>query len=163
MGRKVEVNGQHYAHWRVVNEDPSFVAWLQTPDPVFGAPRLGVLREAFSKGNAAQMKAIFGAYTREQTVVGASPVASPTHTAAEPAQAPAATGRVPLETFAAPGRPSGSSPAGAPGDKRTWTQTDIQRFYRQVQQGHFANNPAEKAALEADLVRAAMENRVLKR
>lgn len=158
LGRPVEVNGSSAPNWRVINEDPTFISWLQQPDPISGQQRMGLLRDAFAQGNAARMKAVFGAFVKEHTVVEAAPVASSTHTPAS-----AGTGRVPLENFAAPGRPSGAAPVGAPGEKRTWTQREISDFYRRVQKGEFLNNPAEKGRLEQDLVNAAMEGRVLKR
>jgi hypothetical protein len=139
--------------WRVVNDDQEFVAWLNHADVISGQQRLKLLRDAFDAGNAVRMKALFKAFIAEHTAVNTP---SPTPSTQTPTGADATS----LEAFVAPGRTSGPGPVGASREKRMWTQTDISRFYRDVTQGKYRDDPARKLAIEQDIHAAMAEGRI---
>jgi hypothetical protein len=146
-------DGRH-ERWRVVNEDPKFLEWLQQHDVFTGHKRLLQLRDAFTSGQHSRFKAFFEAFAREQTATQAAPQ---THSTDTPAQEPV---RPSLEQFAMPGRNSGPATPGAPADKILWTNASIAAFYRDCNKGLYRNKEPERARLEADLVAAAREGRV---
>lgn len=146
-------DGGQVERWRVVNEDPIFLGWLQKPDTFSGQHRLALLRDAFSTGNSQRMKAFFDTFVREQTVTQTSPASQPGHTSQE-------TAKPTLESFAMPGRQSGSPQAGASNEKRVWSQQDITAFYRDINAKRFDGREAEKTRLEADLFAAMREGRI---
>jgi hypothetical protein len=146
-------DGSRY-NWRQVNDDPTFVTWLQQPDPFSGHVRLAMLRDAFNAGQSSRMKAFFDTFVREQTVSQSPPAAQATDT---PAREP---GRPSLEDFAMPGRINGSAPVGASNEKRVWSQRDITAFYRSIQQGKFEGKAAERLRQEQDIIAAASEGRI---
>lgn len=140
--------------WRVINDNPQFITWLQQDDPFSGQNRLRLLREAFDAGNAPRMKTIFKAFMTEHTVTQSAPPPQPTHTPAPGTDGPT------LESLAAPGRASGSPPVGAPTDKRVWTHPDITAFYRDVQRGKYAQDPVARQRIENDIFAAQSEGRI---
>lgn len=141
-------------NWRATNDDPAFLSWLRGVDPFSGRVRHDMLGEAYVGGDAARTASFFHAFTTEHTAV--SPASRP-----EPAHTPdAGAGRPSLESLAAPGRAKTSGSNGAPSEKRIWTRNDITAFYRDVNRGAFEGRDAERARLEADLVKATTEGRV---
>jgi hypothetical protein len=140
--------------WRVTNEAPAFLNWLQQPDPMSGQQRQQMLTSAFLGGSYPRVAAFFKAYAQEHTAPQV-PV-TPAHTP-QPG-----TGGPSLEDLAAPGRGTGPTQSGAPADKRIWTSNSIAAFYRDVQRGVFAGTgrEAERLRLEQDIFTAAAEGRV---
>lgn len=144
--------------WRVINDSPEFVTWLQQTDPFTGHQRVLILRDAYSSGDARRTSAFFKAFLAEHTVVNLAPGGPAAHTpAANPA--PGAGGPT-LESLAAPGRGSGPTSGGAPDGKRVWTNQSIAAFYRDVNKGAYASREVEKQRLETDIFAAAAEGRV---
>lgn len=137
--------------WRTTNDDPEFLSWLNQEDVFTGKPRMGLLSEAFSRGDVARTGAFFKAYYAEHTAVTPSGQTEP-HTQE--------AGRPSLNDFVAPGRATGPAPAGAPAEKRLWTSRDIQAFYRDRATGKFAGREAESLRLEQDIFAAVAEGRV---
>ena len=140
--------------WRVVNDNPEFIAWLEQADPFTGTQRMALLRDAFGRGDVVRTGAFFKAYINEHTARQVPAVAQPTPQTE--------TGRPTLGDFATPGRASGQAPGGAPADKRIWTQPAIAAFYRDLTKGAYRDKVAEAAKLEADIIAAAAEGRILK-
>jgi len=69
--------------------------------------------------------------------------------------------QIPLASLAAPG--SGHAPSAPPPSaeaKQTYTRAQVQEFYRQCAKGYLANDPAQKAAYEAEIALAAAEGRI---
>lgn len=141
--------------WRVINNNPQFIAWLELRDPFSGHQRILMLRDAYAAGDAVRTMAFFKAFITEHTVVNPAPGGTPAHTPEAPG-----TGGPTLTDLAAPGRASGPPSVGAPADKRVWTTSDIATFYRDVQRGVWAGRDADKQSLERDIVAAAREGRV---
>lgn len=140
--------------WRQVNEDPQFIAWLNQVDPFTGQQRKVLLRDAFSRGDVNRTGAFFKAYLAEHTAVTQDPPPAP------PIPPEPGAGRPSLEDLAAPGRASGPAPAGAPAEKRIWSNQDISAFYRDVRRGVYEGREAEKLRLEQDIFAATTEGRI---
>lgn len=136
--------------WREVNRDPTFLAWLEAQDPYTGYPRRELLMGAYEQNNAERLLAFFNGYINEHAAVTPS-------TGEAPRQP-----QVSLETMVAPGAPQASGPAGTPLDRSTriLTQAEIDRFYADVHRGRYRGREADKAKIEAQIMRAVRENRV---
>ena len=142
--------------WRVTNDDPEFIAWLNQVDPFAGALRMQLLHDAFARGDAVRTGNFFKTFIAEHTAV--------TQPAAAPGQTPPTevAARPSLEDMAAPGRLSGPAPGngGAPTEKRIWSNREISAFYRDCTSGKYDAREADKVRIEADIFSAAAEGRV---
>lgn len=141
--------------WETMNGDPEFLRWLGQPDPYSGVPRQSLLNKAVEDKSAARAAAFFQGYKRELQAVspqGSQPAA--TSPASQPGQ------RVPLESLAAPGRAKPGA-SGAPQDKPTYTRSAITKFYDDVRRGAFRGREAEQARMEADIIAATREGRIM--
>ena len=137
--------------WRELNQHPEFLGWLENLDAYSGERRLDMLRQAFDKNNTARVVAFFKGFLNENAAFS---------TSREPGSN--AAPQVGLDTLVAPGRVSGDSQnraqEGQPG--HTWTQNEIQEFYRDVNRGTYRNNPDQRSRLENDIFLAQHENRI---
>jgi hypothetical protein len=140
--------------WRVINDAPAFIAWASQADPFSGQPRLQLLREAFSRGDALRTGRFFRAYMAEHTATSPIPPASPAHTPDT-----SGAGQLSLQDLAAPGRGGGPAPGGAP-EKRIWTKQHITAFYRDCTNGKYAGREAERIRTEEDIFAAAHDGRL---
>lgn len=139
--------------WRRQNDDANFVAWLQAPNVYSEHTKHWFLGEAYTKGNAQRVLAIFQEYAREHTAPEPEPEPAPI-----PAQQP--TG-VNLADLASPGRGRPVAPGnGAPAPKRRWTRAQITAFYSAKARGHYARNPAEADAIDRDINQAGFDGRI---
>lgn len=139
-------------NWREINSDPQFLAWLENVDPYVGQPRMDLLRRAFEENRTAQVKAFFKGFLDENAAL------TPGRE-----QASAATPQVNLETLVAPGTATGGDTARAQqedGAKPTYTEQDIQKFYRDVQKGVYRDDPKTRERIERDIFAAQRENRI---
>lgn len=143
--------------WRDVNNDPLFIGWLQEIDPFSGSPRIELLRQAYSMGDAVRTARFFKTYLAEQTAVIEPPAAITPQTP----PAGVASGRPSLEDLAAPGRSNTApAPSGAPAEKRMWTSKQITAFYRDRTDGKYAGREADALRTEQDIFAAASEGRI---
>lgn len=55
--------------WEKINESESFLKWLAVPNDITGASRHDGLTDAFRRGDAARVLAIFRQYEHEQTAL----------------------------------------------------------------------------------------------
>ena len=140
-------------NWREINTDTKFISWLDEREVFSGARRHDLLTQAFENNDAARVIAFFKSYLDENATV------QPT---AQPAQAPTQEPKVDLMSMAAPGTPKTDPQVGAQKDKRVYTHQEIAAFYRDVQKGLYKNNPAEKEAIERDIIAAGPEGRILR-
>lgn len=149
--RMLEQLDEAVPKWRELNQHPEFLGWLENLDAYSGERRLDMLRQAFDKNNTARVVAFFKGFLNENAAFS---------TSREPGSN--AAPQVGLDTLVAPGRVSGDSQnraqEGQPG--RTWTQAEIQEFYRDVNRGVYRNNPTERSKLENDIFLAQRENRI---
>lgn len=138
--------------WQQINNNPSFWAWLDQPDPFSGALRRQLITDAHVRGDAARTLAFFQAYKREHTMVDPGG-------GTQPAQTAAAADRLPLENLAAPGRGTGAPAAPGAPEKRIWTTAQITALYREKTRGQWDGREDDFRRLEQDISAAAREGR----
>jgi hypothetical protein len=148
------------AHWRQLNNDQNFIAWLGDIDPFAGVPRIEMLHDAARRTDVGRTAQFFRAYLREHT--------DQNQAYAGTAQTPAMSngqgaGRPSLESLAAPGRARAPVRQGGATEKRIWSPADIEGFYRDVQRGRYKGREADQLRIEADIVSAGLENRYVPR
>ena len=144
-------------NWRKTNVDPKFHEWLDQTDPYTGETRKELMLKAFDQKNAQRVKAFFVNYAKENAAV----VPDPTDPAPSGQGGMESGSTLDLENYVAPGTPRQGGDAGAPKDKRRWTSAEIGRFYSDVQKGKYRSRPEDKARIEADIVAATREGRVV--
>lgn len=153
--------------WQELNTHPGFVAWSQLPDIFSGAIRKDLMQEAWNSGDANRVVAFFQAYLAEEaatnpqgggqqrpaprTTVSSSPMIPP---AAQPQDA-----SLDLATLAAPGR--AHSAGSAPAEKPVYTAAEISKFYTDVAAGRWRGREAQRAAIDADIILAQHEGRII--
>jgi hypothetical protein len=146
--------------WRLVNDDPHFVGWLNQPDPFSGHIRMEMIQDAYARGDAARTGNFFKTYLSEHPEHTPEPEweRQTSHTR------PNGNGRTAgpsLERLAAPGRGAATSAnGGAQPEKRVWTNTEISAFYRDVTAGKYRSREADRVRIETDIISAASEGRV---
>lgn len=159
-------------NWNELNADPRFIHWVNLPDVYSGVIRQELMQQAWNQGEAHRVAAFFRAFLAEEAAVdpqgqgaraqgGFAPAAPPA-----PSYVPAGTpGPVPLQTrlsldqLAAPGR--AHSAAQQPADKPFYTAQDITRFYTDVAAGKWRTREADRAAIDADIIAAQHEGRII--
>lgn len=140
--------------WRKINLAPEFHDWLEQADPFSGQTRKRLMLDAFETKNALRVKAFFDSFVKENAVV--TPTSTP-----PPAVEAGASATLELSDYIAPGKPSSTSgQAGAPKEKRIWTNKEIGKFYSDCQKGHFKKRPDDRTRIEADIMSAINEGRV---
>jgi len=148
-------------NWQDINRHPSFIQWVGLPEVYSGVIRQQLMQEAWNNGDAQRVAAFFRAFLAEEAAVDprgtGSHVRPPTPA---PYQAPAPMAPRPtLESFAAPGRAQSGAPL--PADKPVYTAQDITRFYTEVAAGKWRTREAERAAIDADIISAQHEGRII--
>lgn len=157
VGRSVAVSEQQQMFafldkkrpdWRDLNHNPQFISWLGLHDPLSGAKRHDMLKEAFEANNSPRVLAFFDSYQAPAVGSGQSQQAAPP---------PAKT---PLQNLAAPGRANTAAQQAPVADKPVYTQDQIQRFYADVTAGRYRGREDEKDAVERDIFLAQKEGRI---
>lgn len=138
--------------WRALNQDETFVEWLQLPDPYSGAIRHELLKSAFERNDYPRFLAFFNGFLAEQAAIAAPQDTQPAPT---PTQAP----KIPLQNLAAPGRAK-STAAPKSVEKPIITRAQIAKFYTDVAAGKWRGREAEAKTFEADLFAAQQEGRI---
>ena len=142
--------------WRKTNTDPAFHEWLDQLDPFSGVARKVLMLKAFERKNAQQVRAFFDTYMQENA----------THNPTPTGQTPSGQGgsvqgsTLDLDNYIAPGTPRSGGNAGAPKDKRIWTNTEIGTFYSDIQKGRYKSRTDDRARIEADIIAATREGRI---
>lgn len=142
--------------WQVINQSPSFWAWLDQPDPFSGHLRRQLITDAHVRGDAARTLAFFQAYQREHTAVDPGAGTQPAQTGATQI---VPTDRLPLENLAAPGRGSASQAAPGAPEKRLWTTAQVTALYREKTEGRWNGREDAFHRLEQDVIAAGREGR----
>jgi hypothetical protein len=161
-------------NWQALNQDPRFVQWVGLPEVYSGVIRQELMQQAWNSGDAQRVAAFFRAFLAEEAAVdphagqaranGGFPTslapAPPTGMvpAATPGGVPLQT-RLSLDTLVAPGR--AHSAAQQPADKPVYTAQDITKFYTDVAAGKWRAREAERAAIDADIIAAQHEGRII--
>lgn len=132
--------------WRDVNADSAFHNWLLEIDPMTGLTRQSYLEDAQRNLDSRRVANIFTAW---QGLSGQS-------VAQSPRPAPATQ----LEKQVAPGR-SRSSGATATDQPKTYSSTDIRKFFEDVRKGLYKGKEAERDRIERDIFAAQRESRIV--
>ncbi|GMQ92431.1 MAG: hypothetical protein BMS9Abin11_1760 [Gammaproteobacteria bacterium] len=126
--------------WRVLNNDASFLQWLDKVDPFTGETRASLLSLAVSNSDSARAATFFNAYQSETAPAPAAPQ--------EPADtAPAPTGK---DKLVAPGKTKAVAPV--PNEKRNWTRAEIAKLYDDKMSGKITGKEFDR--LERDIFAA---------
>ena len=161
MTRMNATIGGMVPNWQEVNRHPAFIQWVGLPEVYSGVIRQQLMQEAWNNGDAQRVAAFFRAFLAEEAAVdprragvGAQPYRPAAFTPpATPVHRPT------LEQFAAPGRAQSGAPA--PTDKPVYTAQDITRFYTECSAGKWRTREAERAAIDADIIQAQHEGRII--
>lgn len=136
--------------WRVQNEDPKFIDWLEQVDPFSRIQRKMALKQAIDDNDAPRVVTVFNTYRAE---TGAKAQYRPASTMPErsPAQPTngsgqstgTGSGRVPLDTLVHPGRVrSAGTPAQTSTEEPpTVTRAELAQFRNDRARGVFRNDP----------------------
>lgn len=138
-------------HWREINTNDDFLAWLALPDGYSGVIRHNMLKDAFAAGQTSRVLAFFKGFQAEQAV---------TTPARDPQPQPGSEMvTVELAELAAPGKAkSAAAPAAA--EKPIFTRASISSFYADVAAGKYRGRDTEKDALERQIFAAQKEGRI---
>jgi hypothetical protein len=126
------------AIWRAVNAEDGFINWLKQPDPFFGEARQRPLQQAFDRGEAERVRAIFASYLVEQKRLEPS--------AATPRTTPEPWMNLPPST-------AGRTPAGQ--RQRQWTRAQIAAVYEAFRRCEYDKRPEERRRLEQEIIAAS--------
>jgi hypothetical protein len=164
--RELDSDPELAGRWRGLNTNPQFIEWLQAVDEMAGVSRNTMLQHAYSNGDAMRTGRFFKKFMAEHTAP--PPTAMVPQTAASPARHSnggygngSAAGGLRLEDMAAPGRAAGSGAGNGAPSPRLWSRPDITAFYRARTMGKFKGREAEAEQLEADLLKAGDEGRLV--
>lgn len=149
------LDGEIGSQWEDINNHQSFHNWLGEIDPYSGRRRRDMLTDAFSRHDGPRVVTFFKGFLAEAAATDPQPAQG------APYQTPSqANGKVPLERFAAPGRAGPAAPQ-RPVDKPTYSRSFIAQFYRDKAAGRWAGRDADAAAIDADIIAAGREGRVV--
>jgi hypothetical protein len=128
--------------WRKINQDQKFIEWMNVVDPLYGANRLGGLRQAFDIGASDRCVTIFKSYLASQI-----PQRMRTET------------RLPYEDTAkkATVRPSQDRHSER---QRIFQPGEIAKFYDDCRRGRYDGREAERLRIEREILAAAAQGRV---
>ena len=130
--------------WRQTNDNQDFQSWLLETDPLSNLTRQTFLDDAQRNLDVARVAGFFTTWAGQS---GLAP-AQPNRTASE------------LEKQIAPGkgRNNGSAPTA---ELKTYTPTDITKFFEKVRQGGFEGKEKERDAIERDIFAAQADGRIV--
>lgn len=133
--------------WQDINADKGFQAWLLEVDPLTGIPRQTYLDDAQRSMDARRVANFFTAW---KGLTGVPDARTP----------PEAQAASELERQIAPGkgRSGGAKPQGEP---KTYTTSDIRKFFSDVQKGKYKGKEAERDRVERDIFAAQREGRIV--
>jgi len=122
---------------QAINQDPAFLQWLGEIDPFSGATRKQSLDAAAEQMDAYRIAKIFDMW---QTT-----------------QQPRTPPKPNLSRKLTPQGTAGSIPKG----KRTYTEPEVEKFYKDVRSGKYRGKESNADAIERDLFAAEAEGRII--
>ena len=160
-GQRVELQEQNQVfaqldrdieNWRETNKDSAFKEWMSGVDPFSGRTRQALMMEAFEGRDVERVKTFFQRFEQENAAVSSNGAAGEPSTG-EPT--------LNLENYVAPSATAGGTQQqGAPQQKRIWAQSEIAKFYSDVQKGHYQKRPDDRKRIDREIGIAVSENRV---
>lgn len=142
---------QTFPNWKDINANTGFHSWLLEVDPLTGIARQSYLDDARRSLDVPRVVAIF----KEWANKGGVPVSS----AAAPKINPPVNE---LEKQIAPGKSRSEAAPVQSSQKRTYTPSDISKFYDDVLRGKYKTRRQEQDQIERDIFEAQRENRVIR-
>jgi hypothetical protein len=133
-------------NWQDINNNQDFQSWLLEADALTGMTRQSFLEGAQSKLDAAKVAQFFT--TREATRT--------TPAVPNPQRKPSSE----LERQVAPGKGK-TAGSGQPSEPKTYTQSDIKKFYADVATGKYKTREEERSRIERDIFVAQNEDRIV--
>lgn len=130
--------------WKVINEDPRFIAWLNEVDDFSGQQRTVLIHHAAAARDVDRVAAFFASFTKEFPNGGTPPV--------QPKRDPKE------RELAGNHRGDGEPPAST--QKRTYSNDEIRALYDQRLRGAYKGRDQEWRAIEADISAAVDEGRI---
>jgi hypothetical protein len=133
-------------NWKTVNDNQDFQTWLLQADPLTGITRQTYLDDAQRALDSRRVANFFSTWLES---TGQAPVAQSTGNASSSE----------LEKQVNPGR---SKSTGTPASKqgKTYTPSDIQKFFEDVRKGKYKGREQERDRTERDIFAAQRENRI---
>jgi hypothetical protein len=132
--------------WREINADQGFHSWLLDVDPLSGMTRQTYLDNAQNQLDAARVAGFFRTW---QSLNGNSVAQQSRNTAATQLEKQVMPGR---------GRTSSSAPTGT--NDKTYTRTDVAKFFDDVRKGMYKGREQERDRIERDIFAAQREGRI---
>lgn len=140
-----------------VNTHPDFLVWLKLRDPMSGAKRHDLLRDAWNSQDGSRVLAIVAGFL---DTISLPPSPQP-NGATPPAGNPPAprVPQIPIAELAAPGRVTHPSAAPAPAEEKPiYTRQEIKDFYAAKARGYYT--PEDATKWENEIFAATREGRI---
>jgi hypothetical protein len=131
--------------FKQVNNDPSWVEWLNAYDPLLRAPRRAVAQAAYAKGDVEAVKGYVDLWRKSQAP-------------AQPAPTPAVSRQQELQRQVQPSRATASAPAS--GAKKTYTMGEADALFNRIQHLTAQGRIDEAKRLDAEISAAYAEGRI---
>lgn len=130
-------------NWSEIQNEDAFEEYMNQVDPLLGVRRIAALEETQTSFNSVRAIAIFKQYLDQKPPVPDGPTADP------------------VESLLTPENAGGGS--GEPEDNaKTFTDTQVNKFYVDVANGKYNKDPEKAAAIEAQIQAAGKANRIIK-
>ena len=134
---------QEIPDFREVNNDPSWIAWLNEVDPLLRGPRRAIAQQAFVAGDVEAVKSYVDLWRKSQA----------------PAQpAPAVSRQQELQRQVQPSRATTSAPSS--GGKKTYTMGEAEALFNRIQHLTAQGRIDEAKRLDAEISAAYAEGRI---
>lgn len=143
--------GSKVPNWQQINNDKTFHEWLLDVDPLTGTTRQSHLEQA-QRGLDANRVAAFFATFSEQTGKYSS------NASAQPNRSAQATE---LEKQVSPGKSRSTNAAASSKADKTYSPSDIRKFFDDVRAGKYKGREAERNRIERDIFAAQQEGRIV--
>ena len=140
---------QRVPNWQQINNDQDFQSWLLDIDPLTNTSRQTHLEIAQRDLDVNRVVAFFNAFTAASGKFAPQANAQPNRSASE------------LEKQVAPGRARGSAGGAAGQTTKTYTPSDITKFFNDVRTGKYRGREAERDRIERDIFAAQREGRIM--
>lgn len=140
---------QRVPNWQQINNDQDFQSWLLDVDPLTNTSRQTHLEIAQRDLDVNRVVAFFNAFTAASGKFTPQANAQPNRSASE------------LEKQIAPGRSRGTAGGTANQTTKTYTPSDIAKFFNDVRAGRYKGREAERDRVERDIFAAQREGRIM--
>jgi hypothetical protein len=136
MNREIS---SYVPNWAEINRDPAFVQWTEGVDPFSGQTARTMMQAAWSSGEGRRVAAFFLRYLGRD----------------QPTAQPAGQGHFLAHGNLPQGQPRRSA------EVNYYRRAEIKRFFDEIAAGKWRGREQQRAALEADIQRAAAEGRIV--